>query len=61
MSAQHRGRQASDLERDNEQLRRELADKDRQIQKLAEQVSEQQRQIADAEKGNRGFGAPVGE
>jgi transposase len=50
MSARHRDQQASDLERENERLRRELADKDRQIQKLAERVSEQQKQIVDAEK-----------
>ena len=50
MGARHRDQQASDLERENERLRRELADKDRQIQKLAEQVSEQQKQIVDAEK-----------
>jgi len=50
MNARHRDPHASDLERENERLRRELADKDRQIQKLAEQVSEQQKQIVDAEK-----------
>jgi transposase len=50
MSARHRDQQASELEAENERLRRELADKDRQIQKLSEQVSQQQKQIVDAEK-----------
>ena len=50
MSARHRDPQASDLERENERLRRELAEKERQIDRQAEQIDEQKRQIADAEK-----------
>jgi transposase len=50
MSARHRDQQASDLSRENERLRQEIADKDQQIHRLAEQVSEQQKQIADAER-----------
>ena len=50
MNARYRDPQASDLEEENERLRRESADKDRQIQKLVEQVSDQRKQIADAEK-----------
>src|SRR5215471_8103753 len=50
MSAQHRDPRASDLERENERLRRKLADKDEQIRRQAEQIAEQQKQIADAEK-----------
>lgn len=50
MSGRHSDQQASDLSREIERLRHELADKDQQIHRLAEQVSEQQKQIADAEK-----------
>ena len=50
MSARHRDPQASDLERENERLRRELADKEQQIRRQAEQIAEQRQQIADAEK-----------
>src|SRR5215471_15481496 len=50
MSAQHRDPRASDLERENERLRRKLADKDEQIRRQAEQIAEQKQQIADAEK-----------
>jgi transposase len=50
MGARHRNPQASDLQQENERLRRELANKDRQIQHQAEQIAEQQRRIADAEK-----------
>ena len=41
MSAWRHHPRASDLERENERLRQELADKDQQIHWLAEQVSEQ--------------------
>jgi transposase len=50
MSAWRRGPQASDLQRENERLRRELADKEQEIRRQAEQIAEQKRQIADAEK-----------
>jgi hypothetical protein len=50
MNARHRDPQASDLGRDNERLRRELADREEQIRQQAEQIAEQQKQIADAEK-----------
>jgi transposase len=50
MSARHRHPQTSDLQQENERLRRELANKDRQIQRQAEQLAEQQQKIADAEK-----------
>jgi transposase len=50
MSARHRNPQASDLQRDNERLRRQLADRDEQIRRQAEQIAEQHQQIADAEK-----------
>jgi len=50
MCARHRDPQASDLERENERLRRQLADREQQIRRQAEQIAEQKRQIADAEK-----------
>ena len=50
MSAAHGDPLASDLARENERLRRELADRDQQIRRQAEQITEQQKQIADAEK-----------
>jgi transposase len=50
MSARHRDPQASDLEREIERLRQELADKDQQIRRQAEEITKQQQQIADAEK-----------
>jgi transposase len=50
MRARHRDPQASDLERENERLRRELADKDQQILRQAEEIAKQQQQIADAAK-----------
>ncbi len=50
MSAWHRDPRASDLARENERLRRELADKDEEIRRQAEQIAEQQKQIADAER-----------
>jgi septal ring factor EnvC (AmiA/AmiB activator) len=50
MNARHRDLQASDLERENERLGRELADREQQIRQQADQTAEQQKQIADAEK-----------
>jgi hypothetical protein len=50
MNARHRDPQAGDLERENEQLRRELADREQQIRQQADQIAEQQKQIADADK-----------
>src|SRR5215467_10706240 len=50
MSAGHGDLLASDLARENERLRRELADRDEQIRRQTEQITEQQKQIADAEK-----------
>ena len=50
MSARHRDPRASDLERDSERLRRELADREQQVRRQAEQIAEQKKQIADAEK-----------
>jgi transposase len=50
MSGRHRDQQASDLERENERLRRELSDKDQQICRQAEEIAQQQQQIADAER-----------
>jgi transposase len=50
MNARHRDPQAGDLERENEQLRRELADREQQVRQQADQIAEQQKQIADAEK-----------
>jgi transposase len=50
MSARQRDPRASDLEQENERLRRELADKEQQIRRQAVQIAEQKRQIADAEK-----------
>src|ERR1039457_3645360 len=48
MSARHRDPQASNLERENERLCRELAAKDRQIRRQAEEIAEQQ--TADLER-----------
>src|ERR1039457_6983680 len=50
MSAWRHHPRASDLEREIERLRRELADKDQQIRHQAEEITRQQQQIADAEK-----------
>jgi transposase len=50
MSGWRRGQQASDLERENERLRRQVSDKDQQIRRQAEEIAKQQQQIADAEK-----------
>ena len=50
MNARHRDPHASDLERENERLRRELADREQQIRCQSEQIAEQKQQIADAEK-----------
>jgi transposase len=50
MNARRRDQRASDVERENRRLRRELADKDEQIRRQAEQIAEQQKQIADAER-----------
>lgn len=50
MSARHRDPQASNLEVENERLRRELASKDQQIRRQAEEIARQQQQITDAEK-----------
>jgi hypothetical protein len=50
MNARHRNPQASDLERENGRLRRELAEREQQIRQQADQIAEQQKQIADAEK-----------
>jgi hypothetical protein len=50
MNARHRDPQASDLQEENERLRRELADREQQIRRQAEQINEQKQQIADAEK-----------
>jgi transposase len=50
MSARHRDPRASDLERENERLRRKLADKEQEVRRQAEQIAEQKQQIADAEK-----------
>ncbi len=50
MSARHRDPQASNLELENERLRRELAAKDQQICRQAEEIARQQQQITDAEK-----------
>ena len=50
MSARHRDLRASDLERENERLRRELAEREQQVHRQAEEIAEQKRQIADAEK-----------
>jgi transposase len=50
MSTRHRDPRSSDLKRENERLRRELADKEQQVRRQAEQIAEQRKQIADAEK-----------
>jgi len=50
MSARHCDPRASDLERENERLRRELAEREQQLHRQAEEIAEQKRQIADAEK-----------
>jgi chromosome segregation ATPase len=50
MNARHSDPQASDLEQENERLRRELSDREQQIRQQAEQIAEQKQQIADAEK-----------
>ena len=50
MNARHRDPQASDLERENERLRRELSDREQQIRQQADQIADQQKQIADTEK-----------
>ncbi len=50
MSARHRDPTASNLERENKRLRRELSDREQQLHRQAEQIAEQKRQIADAEK-----------
>jgi hypothetical protein len=43
MSARHRDPQVSNLERENERLRRELASKDQQIRRQAEEIAKQQK------------------
>jgi transposase len=50
MSAWHRNKRTSDLERENKRLRQELAHKEQEMRKLAEEVAEQRRQIAEAER-----------
>ena len=50
MSARGRDTQTSDLERENKQLRQELAHKEEEIRKLAKEVAEQRKQIADAQR-----------
>jgi transposase len=50
MSAGHRNPQPSDLERENERLRRELADRDQRLRRQAEEIAKQKQQIADAAK-----------
>jgi transposase len=50
MNARHRDPQTSDLEREVERLRGELADREEQIRRQTEQITEQKQQIADAEK-----------
>ena len=50
MNGRHRDPQASDLELENERLRRELADREQQVRQQADQAAEQQKQIADAEQ-----------
>ena len=50
MSARCCHPRTSDLEQENERLRRELANKDRQIQRQAEEIAKQQQKIADAGK-----------
>jgi transposase len=50
MSARRHDPLASNLERENERLRRELADKDQQIRRQAEEITKQQQRIVDAEK-----------
>ena len=50
MSARHRDPQSSNLQLENERLRRELSDREEQIRRQAEQIAQQQKQIADAEK-----------
>ena len=49
MNAQHRDPHASELARENERLRRELADREQQIRRQSEQIAEQKQQIVDAE------------
>ncbi len=50
MSARQCDPQASNLERENERLRRKLAEREQQLHRQAEEIAEQKRQIADAEK-----------
>lgn len=50
MSGRHRDTQTSNLDRENERLRQELAHKEEEIRKLAEKVAEQRKQIADAQR-----------
>jgi transposase len=50
MNARYRDPPASDLQREVERLRGELADREKQIRRQAEQITEQKQQIADAEK-----------
>ena len=50
MSTRHCDPRASDLERENQRLRRELAEREEQLHRQAEEIAEQKRQIADAEK-----------
>jgi hypothetical protein len=50
MSEGHRNPQPSDLERENERLRRELADRDQRLRRQAEEIAKQKQQIADAAK-----------
>ena len=50
MSARQCDPWASDLERENERLRRKLAEREQQLHRQAEEIAKQQQQIADAEK-----------
>jgi transposase len=50
MSARQCDPRASDLERENERLRRKLAEREQQLHRQAEEIAKQQQQIADAEK-----------
>jgi transposase len=50
MSAWQCDPRASDLERENERLRRELAEREQQLHRQAEEIAEKKRHIADAEK-----------
>ena len=55
MNARHRDPQASDLERENERLRRELADREQEIRQQADQIADQHARNGELEGDGKDF------